>query len=162
MTLVGSNGHTAEAGHVEHKASIAGGVSGIAVASAAYSERQMVRACEAKGCLDVLWVGGMHDEHGMRSKLGRIDFPKLLVFRVARAKDLSSKSSRKGREAGIARLRDATATQLAEKSSVLAKNGSEEQTPRQRKERRFIDAALKNGSGLWCTRGMCEMYQSRR
>ena len=120
--------------------SIAGGVSGIAVASAAHGERQMVGACEAQGGLDVLWVGGMHYERGMRGKFGRIDFAKLLVLRVARAEDCSGKSSRKGCEVGIARLRDRKCRELPLRKAGPAKNGSDEQRPCQRKERRFIDA----------------------
>ena len=42
IAFVGSNGHVAEAGHVEHETSLAGGVSGIAVASAADGEWQMI------------------------------------------------------------------------------------------------------------------------
>ena len=125
MTFVGSNGHTAEAGHVEHKASIAGGVSGIAVASAADGERQMIGACEAHGSLDVLWVGGMHYERGMRGKLGCIDFAKLLVLRVAGTEDCSGKSSRKGCEIGIAGFRDRKRRDLPRKAG-----------PRQERKRR--------------------------
>jgi hypothetical protein len=54
----------------------------------------MVGACEAEGGLDVLKVSGMHDERGMRGKLGCIDFAKLLVLGVAGAEYFSGKSSR--------------------------------------------------------------------
>jgi hypothetical protein len=64
------------------------------VASAPHRKRQMVGACEAEGGLDVLKVSGMHDERGMRGKLGCIDFAKLLVLGVAGAEYFSGKSSR--------------------------------------------------------------------
>ena len=129
MTFVGSNGHTAEAGHVEHKASIAGGVSGIAVASAAYGERQMVGACEAQGGLDVLRVGGMHYERGMRGKLGRIAFAKLLVLWVAGAEDCfpSVLAQRlRGRYRSASRP---TAPRPAEKSWALLKMEAKNKRP---------------------------------
>ncbi len=104
--LLAATVYAAEAGHVEQEASLAGGVSGIAVASAADGKRQMIGACEAEGGLDVLWVGRMHNERGMSGKLGCIAYAKLFVLRFAGVEDRSSESSRKGCETGIARLRD--------------------------------------------------------
>src|SRR5580692_7415764 len=86
MTFVGSDGHTAEARHIEHQASIAGRVSGIAVASATDGDRQMIGGCEAQGGLDVLGVSWTHYQCGMRGKLGCIALAKLLVLRVSRRK----------------------------------------------------------------------------
>ena len=119
--FVGSNGYAAEAGHVEHDASLAGRVSGIAVASAADSERQMIGAYEAQGGLDVLWVGRTHYERGMRVKLGCIALAKLLILRVAGAEDCSSQSPRKGCEVGIARLRDRKRGDLLRKAGLREK-----------------------------------------
>jgi hypothetical protein len=58
----------------------------------------------------------MHYERGMCGKLGCIDFAKLLVLRVAGAKDFSSKSSRKGCEIGIAGFRDRKRRDLPRKT----------------------------------------------
>jgi hypothetical protein len=82
-------------------------------------------ACEAQGGLDVLWVGGMDDERGMRGKLGCIDFAKLLVLRVARAEDGPRESSRKGCEIGVAGFRDRKRRDLPRKAG-----------PRQERKRR--------------------------
>src|SRR5271156_987920 len=135
MTFVPSNGNVAEAGHVEHEASLASGVSGIAVAPAADGERQMIGACEAQGDLDVLWVHWMYYEVGMCVKLGCIAFAKLLVLRVAGAKDGSRESSRKGREMGLARLRERKRRELLRKAGPRKKRKGrtktlpEERTP---------------------------------
>ncbi len=86
------------------------------MAAAADGERQMIGACEAQADLDVPWVDWTYYELGMRVKLGCIAFAKLLVLRVAWAKDRSRESSRKGREVGVARRRERTRRGLLRKA----------------------------------------------
>ena len=106
IAFVGSNSDVAEARHVEHDATLTGGVTSIIMASAADSERQMIGPSEAQNGLDVVRVDGTDYERGMLVKLGCIAFAKLFIFRVAGTEDISSKSPCEGCEVGIARLQD--------------------------------------------------------
>src|SRR5580692_8317783 len=99
-----ANGYPAEAGHVEHNASLAGEVAGIAVAPAADSEGQTIGPDEAQSGLEVLHIGRMHDERRMRVIFGRVAFAKPLIVRISGSKGCSSQSPHKGCEVSIARL----------------------------------------------------------
>src|SRR5580698_1529736 len=121
MTFVGSDGHAPEARHVEHQASFAGRVSGIAVASATDGERQVIGGCEAQGGLYVLCVGWTHYDCGMRRKLGCITLAQLFVRWVSRAEDCSSQSPRESCEVSIARLRDRNGRNLLRKAGPCEK-----------------------------------------